>query len=169
MNLFNAKNIEIIRKYLVGQRETIAVAESATSGFLQIALGSALKAKEFYQGGITVYNIGQKYRHLLVNPIKAEACDCVSEEVADEMALNVCHLFKSEWGLSSTGYVSPVPESDNKLFLFWSVAHKGKIVLRKKIEARDDQPLNVQLFYSKDLLDNFSSYLQAKNSRNNNI
>ena len=164
MNLFNSQNIEIIRQYLLKNNETIAVAESATSGLLQLALGNATNASEFYQGGITTYNIGQKCRHLLINPIKAESCNCVSENIAGEMALNVCHLFKSDWGLSSTGYTSPVPESDNKLFLFWAVTYKNEIVLQKKIEAKEGDPLKVQLFYINHLLDNFASYLQSKNS-----
>lgn len=162
MDLFNSKNIEIIRQYLVEANETISVAESATSGFLQIALSNATRASEFYQGGITTYNLGQKCRHLLIDPIKAEACNCVGPEIADNMALNVCELFKSDWGLAATGYVSPMPESGNKLFLFWSIAYKKEIILKKKIETKEDKSLTVQLFYRDNLINNFAAYLKSK-------
>lgn len=55
----------------------------------------AINAAQFYQGGIMAYNIGQKYRHLFVEPIHAGICNCVSEKIAREMALNSCKMFNS--------------------------------------------------------------------------
>jgi nicotinamide-nucleotide amidase len=51
---------------LMKKKNTIAVAESVTSGNIQAVLSLAKDATAFFQGGITVYNIGQKCRHLLV-------------------------------------------------------------------------------------------------------
>ena len=52
--------IDQIKNILIDRGETIAVAESLTSGHLQVALASAENASEFFQGGITVYNLGQR-------------------------------------------------------------------------------------------------------------
>ena len=130
---FNSALIQKIRDGLIARQETIAVAESVTSGLLQLALSQAENAAEFYQGGITAYNLGQKSRHLIVEPIHALAFNSVSEKVAQEMALNVCSLFSSDWGMGITGYASPVPESENKLFAWYAIAHQDSIVVSKKI------------------------------------
>ena len=87
---------------------------------------TALVPWESFQGGLTVYNLGQKCRHLGVNPIQALECNCVSDKVAVEMAISVCKLFTSDWGIAITGYSTPVPESDNKLFAYFAIAFQGR-------------------------------------------
>ena len=120
--------IQAIGRILIERQQTIAVAESVTSGHIQVALATAMDAAKFYQGGITTYNLGQKSRHLQVEPIHAMACNCVSEQVAREMALAVCKLFNSDWGLAITGYASKVPESNNELFAYYTIVYAGKVM-----------------------------------------
>ncbi len=144
------------------RNETIAVAESVTSGLLQLALAQAEKAAEFYQGGISVYNLGQKYRHLKVEPIHAQAVDCVSEKVSREMAINVCSLFNSDWGIGITGYATPVPESGGKLFAFYAIAHKGKIVHKAKLTAREGDALSIQLKYVNTIIEQLLKQLKCR-------
>ena len=71
MEIFNNKDLEYIGKILKKKKETLAIAESVTAGVLQFALASITDASQFFQGGITAYNLGQKCRHLLVEPIHA--------------------------------------------------------------------------------------------------
>ena len=106
---YDDKIIEDIKNLLIRRGQTIAVAESLTSGHLQVALASAQNASKFFQGGITAYNLGQKARHLKIEPIHAENCNCVSEKVASQMALNVVDLFSTDWSIGITGYAAPVP------------------------------------------------------------
>jgi nicotinamide-nucleotide amidase len=162
MAIFDKKNIESIRKTLIARSETIAVAESVTGGFLQASLSSANNALKFFQGGITAYNLGQKSRHLHVDPIEAENNNCVSTKVALEMALNVCELFHSDWGLSITGYSSPVPESGNKLFAYYAISLRKKIVHNGKIEAEGNNPEKVQIFYVRKILEEFNNYAKLR-------
>jgi PncC family amidohydrolase len=152
--------VNSIRDLLLERAETIAVAESVTSGLLQAALSQAVDASKFYQGGITAYNIGQKYKHLNVEPIHASNCDCISEQVASDMALNCCTLFKSDFGLGITGYASIVPEQDNDLLAYCAVAYKKKIILNEKIEAKEAEPFGVQLFYMRNFLSRLEAYLK---------
>jgi len=146
--IFPAPVIEHIKDYLVNKKETIAVAESVTSGLLQLAFGTVEDASMFYQGGITAYNVGQKYRHLLIEPIHALECDCISQKVAEEMALNVCTLFKSNWGLSITGYATPVKKAGNKLLAYCSIVHNDKVLLSKEIKPVNEDPFLVQIEYA---------------------
>lgn len=151
-SLFDKNIIDDIGKKLKTRGETIAVAESVTSGLVQLALGSADEAIQFFQGGITAYNIGQKSRHLLIEPIHAVACNCVSQRVAEEMAANVCALFNSDWGLGITGYASPVPESDNKVFCYYAIVHNNDLVVSEKLDAEERDTLEVQSNYAGRLL-----------------
>ena len=151
--MYNTSIINRIREKMMAARQTIAVAESVTSGHLQAALSLADNASLFYQGGITVYNLGQKSRHLAIDPIQAEACDSVSEAVACTMALNVCHLFISNWGIGITGYAAPLPEQGiEELFAYYAIAYNGKTVLTKKITSNHKSPAEVQLFYVESVL-----------------
>ncbi len=63
----------------------------------------------------------------MLTPIHASVCNCVSEKVAHEMALEVCKLFISDWGLAVTGYASKVPESNNELFAYYAIVYAGMI------------------------------------------
>jgi len=157
--LFDKKAIETIRCFLLEHQETIAVAESVTSGFIQLAFSTAKDASKFYQGGITAYNVGQKYKHLHVEPIHAISCNCVSEKVAVEMALNICQLFESDWGLGITGYAAQVEESDNKLFAYFAIAYRGKVVNKKKLNAIKKDAFNVQLEYVNHVIEALKQHL----------
>jgi len=150
--IFPTSVIEHIRDCMVRNGETIAVAESVTSGLLQFAFGTVEEASKFYQGGITAYNVGQKYRHLLIEPIHALECDCVSKQVADEMALQVCTFFKSNWGLSITGYETPVEKAGNKLLAYCSIAHNDEIVYSKEIKPENEDPFLIQVEYATEVL-----------------
>src|ERR1700712_4651683 len=133
--MFNKELIEAIKDKMLQRKESVAVAESVTSGMLQTAFSLAKDALKFFQGGITAYNIGQKYRHLLVDPIHADACNCVSEKVAESMALNVCMLFKSDWGIGVCGYAAPVEESQNRMYAFYAIAYDQHIVTSGRLDS----------------------------------
>lgn len=152
--------IQAIGNILIERQQSIAVAESVTSGHMQVALSAATDAAKFYQGGITAYNLGQKSRHLHVDPIHATACNCVSEQVANEMSLEVCRLFASDWGLAITGYATKVPESNNELFAYYAISYAGKVLHSGKIEPPDEEPVQVQSFYANELLKSLAAQLQ---------
>lgn len=152
MDLFNKKAVGKVRTTLLKRKETIAVAESVTAGLLQFALSAIPDAAQFWQGGITAYNIAQKYKHLQVEPTHALVVNCVSQKVAVEMATHVCGLFASDWGIGITGYASPVPESDQKLFAFYAIVYKGRIKAQGKLTATIDEPAAVQSKYVQTIL-----------------
>ena len=153
--LFDPLQLEKIHRGLKKRKETIAVAESVTAGLLQAAIAQAECASEYFQGGITAYNLGQKYRHLDVEPIHAEQTNSVSEKVSAKMALQVCELFSSDWGIGITGYATPVPESGNKLFAYYAIAHNKKIVAKGKLSPKKDNPFKIQLGYVRSIIEVF--------------
>jgi nicotinamide-nucleotide amidase len=165
-DFFDKDLIDTIKKRITTRKESISVAESVTAGLLQLALASAEDASQFFQGGVTAYNIGQKSRHLLVDPIEAIACNCVSADIAAQMAVNVCDMFKSDWGIAVTGYAAPVPESNQKLFAYYAIAHRTKVIVSRKIEIgkRTMQPISAQCLYVDKILNELSRLLNRNAS-----
>ena len=147
MELFNKKDLKHIGTAILKKKETIAVAESVTAGSLQFALSGIPDASLFFQGGVTAFNIGQKARHLGVEPLHARSVNCVSNKVATEMAIGIAKLYSSEWALGITGYASPVPESNNKVFAFYSIIYKNKVKATGKINPAMAEPQELQVHY----------------------
>lgn len=149
-----------IKDQLIRKNQTIAVAESVTAGLVQLALASATDAARFFQGGITAYNLGQKYKHLAIEPIFAAQCNCVDRKVAIEMAYGVTDLFRSDWGIAITGYATPVPESGQRLYAWYTIAFRKNVLLDGMLEAANAPAIDVQKYYTDYLLGAFSNMLQ---------
>jgi PncC family amidohydrolase len=156
-------SLDIIRKKLVASNETLGVAESVTAGTLQAAMSLAREATEFFQGGLTLYNTGQKARHLFIDPITAERTNCVSDKVAQSMAKGACHFFSSDWGIGVTGYAAPVPAWNvkNTMFAWYAVAHRDAVVLTEKIETKKMEMHKVQQYFTRIVIGKLAAYLKA--------
>lgn len=151
--MYDKKTIDDIKEILLDRHQTIAVAESVTAGHLQVALASAENASKFFQGGITAYNLGQKAKHLNIEPIHAEHCNCVSDKVAAQMALHVAQLFTSDWGIGITGYAAAVPEcSVEQPFAYYAISFQDKLLRVKKVETAEEDPAQVQVFFVNKIL-----------------
>lgn len=147
-------------RYLINHQQTIAVAESVTAGLLQYILSNIPDASQFYHGGITAYNLAQKFRHLHIEPIHGEAVNCVSEQVAAEMALGVSELFNSHWAAGITGYATPVPESGNTVYAFYAIAKNKKIVKAGKLRPPVGSPEEIQLYYANAVMEHLCRLLK---------
>lgn len=159
--MYTKAEISPIAELLLKAKQTIAVAESVTSGHLQAAISLADFAQDFYQGGITVYNIGQKSRHLGVDPIHATANNAVSKQVAEQMATGATSTFTSHWGIGVCGYAAPVPELDIKTpYAFFAIAFAGSVKVSRKVvtEARSGRP--TQEYYVTEILRAFQTLLK---------
>lgn len=147
-----------IRAILTERHETLAVAESVTAGYVQAILSAAEEATFFFQGGITTYNIGQKCRHLQIDPIEAMRTNCVSAKVALQMSLGVQKLFMSDYGIAITGYAAPLPEEGiDQLFAYVAVTHKAEVLALEKITSEAGAAPAVQVDYAEQVLRLFES------------
>lgn len=91
-------------------RLTLAVAESLTAGHVQARVASVSGASGFFLGGTTAYSLEEKVKLLGVDRALAEKVNCVSREIAEQMASGVCRLFGASVGVATTGYAEPAPE-----------------------------------------------------------
>ncbi|WP_172282904.1 CinA family protein [Chryseobacterium sp. LAM-KRS1] len=157
---FQENLLQYISQSLLKTGETIAVAESVTSGLLQLAFSQMPNASLFYNGGITAYTLPQKVIFLDVDQKEAEECDCVSENIAKTMALSVARLFDTDWSIATTGYCTPVRSSSYKIFSYFAFSYKGEIILSKKLELHPKtDALDAQLYYTEFILGCFKSEL----------
>lgn len=142
-----------IKNLLLAQHLTLAVAESVTCGHLQAVFAGVADTGKFFQGGITAYNLGQKVRHLRVEPIHAELYNCVSETVAIQMAMHVTELFSASVGISITGYATPMPEKGiHTRFAHFAVVRDGKLLLCATLRTRHKNATEVQKDYCQQVL-----------------
>ena len=157
MVLIDEKILNQLKTFLINHSETVAVAESVTVGILQTALASVKDASCFFHGGITAYNLGQKARHLQINPIHAATCNCVSERIAKDMALNVCGLFSSDWGIAITGYATVEPAVKMRQpFAYYAIAYKNSIQDAGCLKHKEDLPPLIQYYYVNEILKRFA-------------
>jgi nicotinamide-nucleotide amidase len=127
-----------IRQYCIDHQQTIAVAESVTSGFIQLLLSAATDARCFYQGGITAYNTAQKTRHLDIEPIQADV------------------------GIGITGYATPVPEQGiEDIYAYMAIVQNGKVLYKGKIKAAGEA-MEAQLYYAERAIKTLATHLKPK-------
>lgn len=93
-----------LKELMSSEGLSLAVAESISCGNLQAMIGRVSGASTFFKGGITTYNLGQKVKHLGVEELHAASVNCVSEQVAVEMAKGASILFGSNISIATTGY-----------------------------------------------------------------
>ena len=103
----------------------LAVAESVTAGHLQALVATVSGASQFFEGGITAYTLEQKVRHLRVDRTHAETVECVSEIVAQQMALGAAQLFNADVAVATTGFAEAPPAKRGSIpFAFWALCHR---------------------------------------------
>ena len=148
----DAELLVAISNKIKKRKTTVAVAESVTSGLLQFLFSNMPDAALFFQGGITPYNLGQKAKHLDIEPLHAASVNCVSDRVALEMARGAMLFFNSDWAIAITGYATPLAESENKLFAYYVIIYRDEVVAKGKMVPAASDPTQVQYEYSNRVL-----------------
>ncbi len=129
-------------------RSTLAVAESLTSGSVQAYLGRISGASEFFLGGVTAYTLAQKVRLLGVDRDTAEKVNCVSAEIAEQMATGAAKSFEADLALATTGYAEPSAAHGVEVpFAWWALAQRDGeawIVNSHRVECPEANRVEVQ-------------------------
>ena len=96
-----------LKHLLTSHGLTLAVAESLTAGRLAAQLASVSGSSAYFRGGVLAYDIKAKVEILGVDGTHASHVNCVSEQVALQMARGVRRLFGTHVSMSTTGYAEP--------------------------------------------------------------
>ena len=113
--------IEVIVGNLLKQNEkTLAVAESCTGGLIAKSLTANAGASSFFKGSVVTYATESKVNVLKVSEDDIKTYSVVSQQVAEQMAENVRHLYNADYGISTTGNAGPSKgDSDAEVGTVW--------------------------------------------------
>lgn len=110
----------IIGKQLTDLGKTISIAESCTGGQIAKAITANAGASKYFKGSVVSYATESKVDILKISEKEIENHSVVSKEVAEAMAKQVRVLFKSDYGISTTGNAGPSKgDSDADVGTVW--------------------------------------------------
>ena len=102
------ETIEVVLGRQLAQRnKTISTAESCTGGKIAQTLTSVSGSSAYFKGSIVSYATETKINVLGVNVATIEKHSVVSAEVAQEMAIRVQQLMKTDYAIATTGNAGP--------------------------------------------------------------
>lgn len=148
-------------------RRTLAVAESLTAGHVQARIAAVSGASAYFLGGVTAYSLDEKVALLGVDRAAARRVNCVSADVAEQMACGACTLFGATFAAATTGYAEPSPADGVAVPLaWWAVAeHRrgGRFVLRHgRIECPGAKRTEVQALVADAVLAELAAFVRAQ-------
>ncbi|HET7817824.1 MAG TPA: competence/damage-inducible protein A [Bacteroidia bacterium] len=101
---------ELLRK----KKQTLAVAESCTGGYIGHLITSIAGSSDYFNGGIIAYANDIKTNVLKVDVSTLQTNGAVSKEVAEQMASGVRQRLKADFGIATTGIAGPTGGSNEK-------------------------------------------------------
>lgn len=99
------------------RHQTIAVAESLTSGYLVARLIAGYGASVVVKGGVVAYTLDIKDKILGVPFEHSLQTNAVDERTARIMSENVSKLMDADYGLATTGIIEPYDERPAQVFI----------------------------------------------------
>ncbi|HTV41722.1 MAG TPA: CinA family protein [Candidatus Sulfotelmatobacter sp.] len=117
------------------RKETLALAESCTGGFIANQITNVSGASKMFKGGIVAYSNEAKEKFLGVRATTLEQHGAVSKEVAAEMADGARKQFSADYAVSVTGVAGPTGGTKAKPTgtVFIAVAGSFGTVVERKL------------------------------------
>lgn len=102
------ESIEVVLGELLSQKGlTLSTAESCTGGKISGIITSISGSSNYFRGGIVSYAADTKVSLLGVKQSTIDAFSVVSTQVAEEMALGVQKVLRSDFAVATTGNAGP--------------------------------------------------------------
>jgi len=103
-----------IQELLVGNDQTLSIAESCTGGSVAKMITSVAGASQYFCGSAVMYSAKAKKEILKVASKTIEKYSVVSKEVAEEMALQSKKIFATDYAIATTGNAGPTTDKTDK-------------------------------------------------------
>jgi len=133
---------EVVVKLLTDRKQTLAVAESCTGGFLAHRITNVPGASAVFLAGYVTYANEAKERMLGVDPRLISAHGAVSESVAQAMAEGAHQQANATFALATTGIAGPGGGTEEKPVgtVFVALATDGAATQVRGFRFPDDRP-----------------------------
>lgn len=136
---------EALKDLLIDNNLSLATAESCTGGNIAHKITSVPGSSAYFKGGIVSYSNDIKIEQLNVDPESIKNYGAVSEEVVSQMAKNVRQIYKTDFGLASSGIAGPEGGSKEKpVGTIWLALADSQGVIAKKIQLGFDREMNIE-------------------------
>ncbi len=144
---YDSESLETaIGKLLSVNKKTVALAESCSGGYISHLITSISGSSSYFQGAVIPYHNQYKEEILHVKNETLKSFGAVSEETVKEMATGVLELFKSDFGLASSGVAGPNGGTEEKpVGTVWIACAGDGFIETKKLQLTQDRILNIQL------------------------
>ncbi len=103
----------VVGRLLKQQNKTISTAESCTGGNIAQLLTSVSGASNYFKGSVVSYATETKISVLGLSEALINKYSVVSAEVAEQMALSVKSLMKTDYAIATTGNAGPTKGDSN--------------------------------------------------------
>lgn len=123
----------VLGKILTQNNKTLATAESCTGGKIAQMITSIPGSSAYFKGSIVSYAKEVKINILNILPETIEKYSVVSKEVAEEMALSVQKIMKTDYAISVTGNAGPTKDETHEEIgtIFIGLATPEKVIVEK--------------------------------------
>ncbi|UCE40022.1 MAG: competence/damage-inducible protein A [Candidatus Aminicenantes bacterium] len=153
---------EVVGKYLQKRRQTLALAESCTGGFLGHRITNVPGSSSYFLQGVLAYSNQAKTDLLDVSSETIEKFGAVSPQVAKAMAAGIRKRAKATFGLSITGIAGPDGGTTEKPvgLVYTALGHNQDVLVKKNLFLGDRNAIKFQA--SQKALDMLRRHLLGK-------
>ncbi|MEI8135924.1 MAG: competence/damage-inducible protein A [Bacteroidota bacterium] len=135
---------KIVSQLLREYKQTVALAESCTGGYIASLFTSISGASDIFKGAIIPYTNEAKHELLQVDEAVFSSVGAVSKECVEQLAQNALLKFSSDYAIAVSGIAGPLGGTEDKpVGTVWiAVASKEK-TLAFKFLFGDDRQRNI--------------------------
>ena len=131
---------EIIGQLLSHSKQTLAIAESCTGGYISHLITTVPGSSEYFIGSLIAYSYPIKINNLGVKAETLEHYGAVSEECVREMVEGIKDKFKADFAISTTGIAGPGGATPDKpVGMVWIAVAGPKGIVARKIMANGER------------------------------
>lgn len=136
---------EIFARFFRGRKQTIALAESCSGGYIGHLITTVAGASEYFAGGVVAYSNEMKQSLLGVSPADIEKHGAVSSAVVEQMALGIQKTTGADYAIATSGIAGPGGGTDEKptgtVWIGW--AGPGEKVVSKVFRLGKERSRNI--------------------------
>lgn len=134
----------VVSELLRGRKQTLALAESCTGGYISSLFTGIPGASEIFKGAVIPYTNLSKHQLLQVDQQLFTTVGAVSKEVVEQLAAHVLKKFDSDYAIAVSGIAGPSGATPEKpVGTIWIAVANREEVLAQKFQFGGNRQRNI--------------------------